>query len=202
LFHFNRAYAQALRLAADVDEQRVFHELIGGVLDELKLHSAACEKWGVDLDAVEVHAASRAYVEFLESLHGKSSLELVAGMIPCMRLYAYVGRYFLTRADAGVDGIPDPRTSPYAEWFEAYGGDEMESLACRLESLLPEEIEDERAVDNYVPGSGLANARALRASCLVYRRIATDVVRLGNFSGPASFQVAFFDALASLKSYE
>ena len=53
-----------------------------------------------------------------------------------------------------------------------------------------------------VPGSGLANARALRASCLVYRRIATDVVRLGNFSGPASFQVAFFDALASLKSYE
>jgi hypothetical protein len=26
----------------------------------------------------------------------------------------------------------------------------MESLACRLESLLPEEIEDERAVDNYV----------------------------------------------------
>ena len=150
LFHFNRAYAQALRLAADVDEQRVFHELIGGVLDELKLHSVACEKWGVGVDAVEVHAASRAYVEFLESLHRKSSLELVAGMIPCMRLYAYVGRYFLTRADAGVDGIPDPRTSPYAEWFEAYGGDEMESLACRLESLLPEEIEDERAVDNYV----------------------------------------------------
>ena len=53
-----------------------------------------------------------------------------------------------------------------------------------------------------VLGSGLENASALRASCLVYRRIATDVVRLGNFSGPASFQVAFFDALASLKSYE
>ena len=49
LFHFNRAYAQALRLAADVEEQRVFHELIGGVLDELKLHAAACEKWGVDV---------------------------------------------------------------------------------------------------------------------------------------------------------
>ena len=122
LFHFNRAYAQALRLAADVEEQRVFHELIGGVLDELKLHAAACEKWGVDLRAVEVHAASRAYVEFLESLHAKSLLELVAGMIPCMRLYAYVGRYFVTRADADVDGSPDPRTSPYAEWFEAYGG--------------------------------------------------------------------------------
>jgi thiaminase/transcriptional activator TenA len=150
LFHFNRAYAQALRLATSVDEQRVFHKLIGGVLDELRLHAAACDKWGVDLSNVEVHAASRAYVEFLESLHGKSLLELLAGMIPCMRLYAYIGRYFLTQGDAGVADVPDPRTSPYAEWFEAYGGDEMESLACHLESLLPQEITDEAAIDNYV----------------------------------------------------
>ena len=32
--------------------------------------------------------------------------------------------------------------SPYYEWFEAYGSDEMEALARRLESLLPETVED------------------------------------------------------------
>lgn len=145
LFHFNRAYAHALTKAADVETQATFHALIGGVLDELKLHASACERWNVDSSAVEVHDASRAYVEFLESLHDRSMEELVAGMVPCMRLYASVGRAFLHPTDG--DDSPDLggarlEESPYYEWFEAYGSEEMETLARRLESLLPETVED------------------------------------------------------------
>ena len=99
----------------------------------------------MDLTAVEVHDASRAYVEFLETLHEGSMGELVAGMVPCMRLYASLGRAFLHPSDD--DDAPDLggarlEDSPYYEWFEAYGSDEMEALARRLESLLPETVED------------------------------------------------------------
>ncbi|CEF99818.1 Thiaminase-2/PQQ biosynthesis protein C [Ostreococcus tauri] len=132
LFEFNRAYAMALAKAETVEEQAAYHELIGGVLDELKLHRGACERWGVDLDAATIDPAAEAYVGFLRSLHSRSQTELVAGMVPCMRLYAQLGRRFLHDQES-----IDVRQSPYFEWFEAYGGSEMESLARRLESLLP-----------------------------------------------------------------
>ena len=133
LFHFNRAYAAALMKAETVESQRVYHELIGGVLDELKLHRGACERWGVT-EAQEhvVHPAAQAYIDFLQELHSRDADELVAGMVPCMRLYAALGRRFLHD-----DPTIDVSRSPYLEWFEAYGGPEMESLARRLETLLP-----------------------------------------------------------------
>jgi len=138
LFAFNRAYAMALVKAADVKQQAVFHALIGGVLDELKLHEGACAKWGVDPSEVDIHPAATAYIDFLERLHPATLDELVAGMVPCMRLYAALGRKFVGESLVSPD-------SPYAEWFEAYGGDEMEGLAAQLETLLPEAVTD--AVD-------------------------------------------------------
>ena len=140
LFEFNRAYAMALAKAETVEEQAAYHELIGGVLDELKLHRGACERLGVDLDATTIDPAAEAYVSFLRSLHSRSRTELVAGMVPCMRLYAQLGRRFLQDEES-----IDVRQSPYFEWFEAYGGSEMESLARRLESLLTPVVDDASA---------------------------------------------------------
>mmetsp|Transcript_11007 Transcript_11007/g.16944 ORF Transcript_11007/g.16944 Transcript_11007/m.16944 type:complete len:208 (-) Transcript_11007:2393-3016(-) len=137
LYHFNRAYAMALVLSPDVERQSVFHALIGGVLDELKLHKGACERWGVDLTSPPtVHPASKAYVDFLQSLHSTSLDELVAGMVPCMRLYAALGRDFVEKKIV-VEGCQ------YDEWFNEYASEEMESLASQLESLLPEKITHE-----------------------------------------------------------
>ena len=135
LYHFNRAYAMALVLSPDVEQQTVFHALIGGVLEELKLHKKACQRWGVDLTTPPtLHPACQAYVDFLQSLHSTASLEeLVAGMVPCMRLYAKLGQDF----------VKDQRVTdncPYQEWFDEYSGPEMESLAQQLESLLPDKI--------------------------------------------------------------
>ena len=136
LFHFNRAYASALARAPGIEQQRTFHALIGGVLDELKLHEDACARWGVDDGALEtIHPASRAYVDFLTALQSPDVPmdELVAGMTPCMRLYAALGRDYLERGLV-AEGCA------YREWFDAYGGDEMEALAASLEALLPEDI--------------------------------------------------------------
>lgn len=151
LFHFNRAYAAALIKAESVETQRVYHELIGGVLDELKLHRGACERWGVS-EAQEphvVHPAAQAYIDFLQELHSRDLDELIAGMVPCMRLYASLGRRFLHE-----DPTVDVRSSPYLEWFEAYGGPEMESLARRLETLLPVAV-DARVAAAYVEAARL-----------------------------------------------
>jgi thiaminase/transcriptional activator TenA len=103
-------------------------------LDELKLHEDACARWGVDDGALEtIHPASRAYVDFLTALQSPDVPmdELVAGMTPCTRLYAALGRDYLDRGLV-AEGCA------YREWFDAYGGDEMGALAASLEALLPE----------------------------------------------------------------
>lgn len=137
LFHFNRAYAVALMKARTVDEQAVFHALIGGVLDEMRLHVGACARWGVDADYYSTHPpepAAKRYVEFLESLHAGSMVGLIAGMVPCMRLYSALG--------AGFSKIGLEACGPYKEWFDAYGSKEMNALASQLESLLPTDVDD------------------------------------------------------------
>ena len=133
LFHFNRAYARALTKAKDVEAQATFHALIGGVLDELKLHETTCARWNVDLTAVEVHDASRAYVEFLETLHEGSMGELVAGMVPCMRLYAHLGQ---SLAAAAREAGSPARAGPYQEWVDTYSASDFEALAASIEALL------------------------------------------------------------------
>ena len=147
LFHFNRAYAMALIKARTVDEQRVFHALIGGVLDEMRLHVSACARWGVDADYYMAshppEPAAEKYVKFLESLHEGSMEGLIAGMVPCMRLYSALGSGF---AKIGLDAC-----GPYREWFDAYASTEMNALATQLESLLPADVEDltTEIIDNY-----------------------------------------------------
>mmetsp|Transcript_41372 Transcript_41372/g.47032 ORF Transcript_41372/g.47032 Transcript_41372/m.47032 type:complete len:216 (+) Transcript_41372:42-689(+) len=135
LYHFNRAYAMALVLSPNVEQQKIFHDLIGGVLEELNLHKGACERWGV-LET-EIHPACQAYVDFLQSLHDSKSLDgLVAGMVPCMRLYASLGQEFVAKNRIIKD-------CPYKEWFDEYFNEGIEGLAQLLESLLPETITTE-----------------------------------------------------------
>ena len=68
---------------------------------------------------------------------------LIAGMVPCMRLYSALGAGF---AKIGLDAC-----GPYREWFDAYASTEMNALATQLESLLPTDVEDltTEIIDNY-----------------------------------------------------
>jgi thiaminase/transcriptional activator TenA len=131
---FLRAYAIAAAKARDPEQTRVFHDLMGGVLDELKVHAAFSRKWDVSLDCVEPLAATRAYTNFLMSVSWHGSLdEIVAAMVPCMRLYAFLGTRL---AGTGYEG------HLYGEWIAAYSGAEFEALASRLESLLDAVADD------------------------------------------------------------
>lgn len=127
LVAFARAYALAIAKASDAATMEALHELLGGVLDERRLHRGYAERWGADLDP-EPSDATLAYTDFLQRVAWSEPVgHILAAMTPCLRLYADLGRAL------APDTSPD---SPYREWVETYADPGFESLAARLEALL------------------------------------------------------------------
>ena len=134
---FARAYASALALAPDREGLVAFYELIGGVLEELKLHGSYAARWGVDLSTVTPSAATLAYTDFLQLAARSGSLgQICAAMTPCMRLYAFLGQALQAQSVA----------NDYAEWVETYASPAFEALAHTLETLLHRYASDTAAV--------------------------------------------------------
>jgi len=134
---FARAYAFCLAHGTSREDLFGFSELIAGVLEELKLHKSYTEKLGVSLDGVTPLAATQAYVDFLLGNARQGHLgETIAGMTPCMRLYAWLGQTL-----AKTDVAP-----AYADWVKTYSDPGFEALAVRLEELLDQHAVDSPAV--------------------------------------------------------
>jgi thiaminase len=141
-------------LAETPERQAVFHGLIGGVMEELKLHGGLCEEWGADVtdSTLTPSPACRAYCDFLahQRQHATSIAEIAAAMVPCMRLYAHLGQRFVAK------GTP---AATYAKWFDEYSSDEFEQLSKSLEAVLDEDI-----------GTAGASMRSLEAVQTNYTR--------------------------------
>ena len=134
---FARAYAFCLAHGTSREDLYGFSELIAGVLEELKLHKSYTEKLQVSLDGVTPLAATQAYVDFLLGNARQGNLgETIAGMTPCMRLYAWLGQTL-----AKKDVAP-----AYADWVKTYADPGFEALAARLEELLDQHAVDSPAV--------------------------------------------------------
>jgi len=134
---FARAYAFCLANGTSREDLYGFAELIAGVLDELTLHGSYAERWQVELTGVTPMPATQAYVDFLLSTarHGHLG-ETIAGMTPCMRLYAYLGQALAKKEVAPA----------YADWVKTYADPGFEALAIRLEGLLDLHATDTSAV--------------------------------------------------------
>jgi thiaminase/transcriptional activator TenA len=139
---FRNAYALALARSNEAKSITSLYELLGGVLEELKLHRAYATELGIELESVVPNPACGAYTDFLLRTAWHMSLaETVAAMTPCMRLYAYLGGELL--------GKCRPQ-HPYRRWIEVYSGEEFERLAGRLETLLDQFAADNREIrDSY-----------------------------------------------------
>jgi len=134
---FARAYAFCLANGTSRDDLYGFSELISGVVEELKLHKSFTERLQIDLDRVTPLAATQAYVDFLLSTARRGQLgETIAGMTPCMRLYAFLGQS-LARTEVAP---------AYADWVKTYADPGFEALAVRLEALLDAHASDSAAV--------------------------------------------------------
>ena len=124
---FARAYSIAAAKAPDWQGFNVFHDLAGGVLQELNLHQSYASQWGVDLKAVEPGAATRRYTDFLLATAWSQEVGVTAAaMLPCMRLYAFLGQTL------AQNGIPE---HTYSDWIRTYSSDEFEPLAAQLGEL-------------------------------------------------------------------
>jgi thiaminase/transcriptional activator TenA len=144
---FARAYAFCLAHGTTREDLFGFAELIAGVLDELKLHKSYTEKLQVSLDGVTPLPATQAYVDFLLTAAQQGQLgETIAGMTPCMRLYAFLGQTLAKKEVAPA----------YADWVKTYADPGFEALAVRLESLL-----DHHAVDSPVVRANYRRAMEL-----------------------------------------
>ena len=131
---FLRAYALTAAKCDELGQVQSFHKLMGGVLDELNLHAAYAAEWGVDLSSTRVFPATRAYTDFLlcTAWHCGGG-ETLAAMVPCMRLYAFLGTEL---AELQYD------EHPYNKWIKTYGGQEFQALAAEVESLLDAVADD------------------------------------------------------------
>ncbi|HEY9620184.1 MAG TPA: TenA family protein [Crinalium sp.] len=124
---FARAYSIAAAKAPDWQGFGVFHNLAAGVLQELKLHQAYATQWGVTLQDVTPGAATRRYTDFLLAIAWSQDVGVTtAAMLPCMRLYAFLGQTLAQPT------IPDHQ---YVDWIRTYSSDEFEPLAHQLADL-------------------------------------------------------------------
>lgn len=123
---FARAYALALARSPDRVSLEAFADLLGGVMDELQLHSSYAYELGIDLTATEPSAATLAYTDFLLATTARGGIGLTcAAMTPCMRLYAHLGT-----------SLAPPAENDYAQWILTYADPAFEQLARALEDLL------------------------------------------------------------------
>ena len=131
---FFRAYGLAAARCEDFDHAQLFHELMASVLDELKLHANYAKTLDINLDEVQPYVATSAYTQFLLRVgwHGSLS-EIMAAMVPCMRLYAHIG------TELAISLRPE---HPYEDWIKTYSGDEFKQFCDRLESLLDKVASD------------------------------------------------------------
>lgn len=124
---FARAYSIAAAKAPSWRDFTIFHDLAGGVLQELELHQSYASQWGVDLQSVTPGAATRRYTDFLLATAWSQEVGVTAvAMLPCMKLYAFLGQSLAAK------GIPDHR---YSDWIRTYSSDEFEPLAQQLADL-------------------------------------------------------------------
>lgn len=127
---FLKAYAIAAAKSDDFDHARVFHDLMGGVFEELRLHGEYSTTLGIDLENVKPYAATLAYTDFLQRIawHGSLS-EIIAAMVPCMRVYQHLGNELAASLRAN---------HPFQDWIKTYASDDFGQLCAQLESLLDE----------------------------------------------------------------
>jgi thiaminase (transcriptional activator TenA) len=139
---FARAYSIAAAKAPDWLGFTTFHNLAGGVLTELQLHSGYASQWGVNLHSVEPGTATRRYTDFLLATAWGQDVGLTAAaMSPCMRLYAFLGEQLASK----LISIPNHQ---YADWIRTYSSADFQPLAQQLENL----------VDNYATNNAVGHS--------------------------------------------
>tara|TARA_Y100001968_G_C19336204_1_gene706989 strand:+ start:114 stop:746 length:633 start_codon:yes stop_codon:yes gene_type:complete len=126
---FVKAYAIAISKSNDRNTMTVLSELLIGVIQELNLHDGYARSWDVSLEKNQIHASTKAYINFLISNAKEGQLvEIIASMTPCLRLYYWIGKTLSSEREIGG--------RKYDKWILTYSHTDFEKLVVSLEDLL------------------------------------------------------------------
>ena len=121
---FVHAYGLAGARAEDAEGMRLYRELAAGVEEELSLHRGVAQRLGIDLESVRPAPATLAYTDFLLATAAtRSEPCAAAAMLPCLRLYAWLGQQLRPSLVS---------ESPWGEWVETYADPGFDALWRRL----------------------------------------------------------------------
>ena len=138
---FARAYSIAAAKSPNWEGFNAFHQLAGGVLEELNLHQSYAQQWGVDLQNVTPAVATRRYTDFLlATAWGKDVGLTAAAMTPCMKLYSFLG------TELAKNGIGNHQ---YSDWIQTYSNPEFSELVNNLETLVDRYVATEKEANDY-----------------------------------------------------
>lgn len=136
LFHFARAWALVAAKAETLGEMRLAAATVAGLAEgEMGLHVALCAREGIDaaaLMATEEAPENLAYTRYvLEAGYSGDVLDLLAALAPCVLGYGEIGTRLAREAG----------DTPYAEWIEAYAGDEYQTVCRDVGALIDAAVE-------------------------------------------------------------
>lgn len=140
---FLRAFQQAYNAASVVsrkagleNQASRFSKLRDGVDEELVMHAKAAARMELDLAVLEPLAATQRYVGFLDQQALRASdadvwlslSRLCAAMVPCMRLYFFLGTVLAQAATLEEE--------MYRNWVTEYSSQGFTDLVSEIENLL------------------------------------------------------------------
>ncbi|MBC8877251.1 MAG: TenA family protein [Planctomycetes bacterium] len=139
---FLRAYLRVYALAAtdsdNLERARQFQRLMKGVLRELELHGSYAATLGIGLASVQPYWETTAYTDFLLRVAWQGEPdETVAALVPCMRLYSFLGTELSASLRPG---------HPYGDWITTYSSDWFKAQSEQVESILDEVATDSATV--------------------------------------------------------
>lgn len=132
---FRKAYALALAKCSE-EYAALFHELMGGVLQELKLHHTYSRQWNINITEVKPLPACQAYTDFLMRVAWQEDVDdIIAAMAPCVCLYAWLGQE-IKQSKVSSNPPHNPLNNPYQLWIDTYASQAMQELKKKMEFLL------------------------------------------------------------------
>ena len=130
LIDYSRLFALAAARSPDLATMTRFASLLNETLHtEMSLHRQYAASFGISTEELEREQpapTTRAYTDFLLRTATVGDFrELVAGLLPCMWGYCEIGQHLAAK--------PRPADPRYAEWIDAYSGEEFLELVgwCR-----------------------------------------------------------------------
>lgn len=137
---FARAYSITAAKTTDWTGFCTFHRLAQGVLEELQLHKGYAAEWQVDLSTVEPGGATRRYTDFLLATAWSQEVGVTtAAMLPCMKLYSFLGHSLAAIASS---------QHAYTNWIETYSDPGFDELADGLAVLAEQYRTDDRLMES------------------------------------------------------